>query len=44
MMASAGFVAVDDACVHFSVLAGFGLPSGADGGIPSTRIYSVEKS
>jgi hypothetical protein len=43
-MASAGFVAVDDECVYFSVVEGFGLPSGADGGIPGTGIYSVEKS
>ena len=43
-MGSAGFVAVDDECAYFSVLNGFGLPSAAEGGIPGTGIYSVQKS
>ena len=43
-MTSAGFVAVDDECAYLSVVEGFDLPSNADGGIPGTGIYSVEKS
>jgi hypothetical protein len=43
-MASAGFAAVDDECVYFSVLDGFDLPSNVDGAIPGTGIFSVAKS
>ena len=44
MVTSASFVAVDDECAYFSVVEGFGLPSMADGGIPGSGIYSVQKS
>ena len=43
-MGDAGFVAVDDACVYFSVLGGFNLPSQGDSGLSGSGIYSVAKS
>jgi hypothetical protein len=43
-MTPAGFAAVDDECVYFSVVIGLGLPSNDDGGLPGTGIYSVAKS
>ena len=38
MMATTGFVAVDDECAYFSVLGGDDLPSQHDGGFPGTGI------
>jgi hypothetical protein len=43
-MVTAGYAAVDDECVYFSVAAGFDLPSADGGGIAGSGIYSVAKS
>ena len=43
-MVTAGYAAVDEDCVYFSVADGIDLPSSVDGGIPGAGIFSVAKS